>query len=475
MPLESKLFSGDAKLEAAATSDAAHIIQGASGDHVRKIQLALNQLDGERLDVDGQYGSATAAAVLVYKQKRKIINTNYQTEADNIVGRMTVARLDSDLCDLEIAAEPVIIDVLYPQIYKEMHYPMLSFAVPVSIIASFANGTAPRAAFAPSLGPGAPNIAPGPMIKLDVGHVAKIRVTNGKDALIYWIDDQVITVRSPTGQLGPLGPVPSNSEVYDVMAIKAGGAVVVVNKTGAKPDSTKEAFNAASLTISVNQVGGTKFTPTMTPHNHRPTGGRWNKLLEDIWQPVDKPEGRILDGMVKARWSPEKIIMATIVAKFLTKPVAREHLFWYLKNGRGKPFKEDANITKWIDTDRGIRKLIKRVIIQARTVRRTLYRGSFEIEKDDYTDPDTNDFQFSYGHLDRVDIEIDWALDQVKIWFMDSYEWHPVAKGYYQKWPDDQARINNVIHAALVEMKDKGAADFWMIGEAKFPISKFNT
>ncbi len=475
MPLQSKLFSGDAKLEAAAVSDAAHITQGASGDHVRKIQLALSQIDGRGLDIDGQYGTATAAAVLAYKQKRMIVNASYQSTADNIVGRMTIARLDSELCDLEAPPEPVVIDVLQPQICKHRHSPMLSFAVPASTIAGFASGTASRAAFAPSFGPGTPSIVPGPMIELEVGKVAKITVSNGKGAIVYWIDDLVVSVRTPGGKAGPLGPVLSNFETYEVVAIKAGAAVVVVNKTGAKPDSTKEAMNAASLTISVSQAGGTKYTPTMTPHNHRPTGGRWNKLLEDIWQPTDTPEGQILDGMVKAGWSPEKMVMATIVAKFLTKPVARAHLFWYLKDGQGKPFKEDDTIVKWINADPGIRKRIKRVITEARGRRGPRYRSFFEVEKTDYADPDTNDFQFSYGHLDRVDIEIDWILDQVKIWFMDSYEWHPVAKGYYKQWPDDVARVNNVIHAALVEMKDKSAADYWMIGEAKFPIKRFDT
>jgi hypothetical protein len=350
---------------------------------------------------------------------------------------------------------------------------MLSFAVPASTIAGFANRTAPRAAFAPSSGPGTPNIVPGPMIDLKVGDTAKIVVSNGKGALIYWIDDQVVSVRTPDGKASPLGPVPSNSQTYEVKALKAGGAVVVVNKTGPKPDSTKEAFNAASLTISVNQVGGTKYTPTMTPHNHRPTG-RWNKLLEDIWQPIDTPEGLALWGMVKARWSPEKIIGAALIAKFLDKPVARAHLFWYLVNGRGRPFKEDDNIVKWINADPGIRRRIRRVITEARGRGGSSYRTFFACEKEDYHNPDTNDFQFSYGRLDRVDIEVNWVLDQVKIWFMDSYEWHPVAKGYYKQWPDDVARVNNVIHAALVEMKDSGAADYWMIGEAKFPIKRFD-
>ena len=87
MPLQSKLFRGDPKLEAAAVSDPAHIVPGASGPHVAKIQQALIDLDGAAIAVDGTYSPKTAAAVLAYKQKRGIINRSYQTHADNIVGK----------------------------------------------------------------------------------------------------------------------------------------------------------------------------------------------------------------------------------------------------------------------------------------------------------------------------------------------------------------------------------------------------
>src|SRR5262245_17656831 len=97
MALQSQLFRGDAKLEAAAVSDPAHIVPGATGEHVRKIQLALIQLDGAAIDPDGKYGPATAAAVLAYKQKRNIINRTYQTQADNIVGKMTMTALDKEM------------------------------------------------------------------------------------------------------------------------------------------------------------------------------------------------------------------------------------------------------------------------------------------------------------------------------------------------------------------------------------------
>lgn len=95
--LKSQLFRGDAKLEAAAVSHPAHITPSARGDHVRKIQLALNQLDNAGLNPDGIYGQNTANAVLAFKQKRGIINHSYQNEADNIVGIMTMAALDAAL------------------------------------------------------------------------------------------------------------------------------------------------------------------------------------------------------------------------------------------------------------------------------------------------------------------------------------------------------------------------------------------
>src|SRR5262245_38327094 len=97
MPLRSQLLRGDPKLEAAAVSDPAHIVPGARGEHVRKIQLALIQLEGAALDIDGIYGPTTASTVLAYKQKRNIVNRSYQTKSDNVVGRMTITALDKEI------------------------------------------------------------------------------------------------------------------------------------------------------------------------------------------------------------------------------------------------------------------------------------------------------------------------------------------------------------------------------------------
>lgn len=95
MALLSQLFAGDSKLQAAATSDGGHIIPGARGPHVGKIQQALNRLDGAGLAVDSQYGPKTAAAVAAFKTKRNILNTS--GKIDNIVGIKTMAALDAEM------------------------------------------------------------------------------------------------------------------------------------------------------------------------------------------------------------------------------------------------------------------------------------------------------------------------------------------------------------------------------------------
>lgn len=105
MALRSRLFAGDSKLEAAAVSDAAHIMRGAVGDHVRKIQVALIRLDGAQLEADGQFGPRTEAAVLAFKRERDIVNRSYQSQADAIVGKMTMVALDDEMFELEKSSE----------------------------------------------------------------------------------------------------------------------------------------------------------------------------------------------------------------------------------------------------------------------------------------------------------------------------------------------------------------------------------
>lgn len=104
MPLQSELFKGDQRLEACLHFDASHVTPGTAGEFVTKIQKALFILDGAVIDPSeqGVYGPSTANAVLTYKKKRKIINYSYQTQADNIVGKMTIASLDNELVQVRL-------------------------------------------------------------------------------------------------------------------------------------------------------------------------------------------------------------------------------------------------------------------------------------------------------------------------------------------------------------------------------------
>ena len=106
--LQSGLFAGDAALQQAADTDSGHVLPGAIGDHVAKLQTALLFLTTSRITnaefLEGRYGTTTTEAVLAYKEAREIINFSYQKKADNIVGKMTMTRLDKDLTESQLAS-----------------------------------------------------------------------------------------------------------------------------------------------------------------------------------------------------------------------------------------------------------------------------------------------------------------------------------------------------------------------------------
>jgi hypothetical protein len=129
MPLRSKLFTDESternraahqKLERCLVNDVDHVMQGAKGPHVSKIQAALFLVlpdltlpDNELSDPatrEGFYGPATAAAVLRYKTNHKppIINKAYQNAPDRIVGKMTIKFLDDDLAAKDPGPAPPV-------------------------------------------------------------------------------------------------------------------------------------------------------------------------------------------------------------------------------------------------------------------------------------------------------------------------------------------------------------------------------
>src|SRR6266480_710485 len=105
MPLVSRWFRDNARLQKCLISDPAHVVTGDSGDHVTLIQNALQVLEGAEISPEDLtnriYGKSTAAAVLDFKKKRGIINFAYQTAPDNIVGKMTIQALDQEIAARE--------------------------------------------------------------------------------------------------------------------------------------------------------------------------------------------------------------------------------------------------------------------------------------------------------------------------------------------------------------------------------------
>ncbi len=110
MPLVSNLFTKpkNQKLEDCLVDNAKHIPPGSFGEHVKLIQIALNQLSSVFLKVDGLYGFKTAAAVVKFKEAQAPpLRQPGQAVADNIVGINTIKALDEQMRDLE-KSEPLL-------------------------------------------------------------------------------------------------------------------------------------------------------------------------------------------------------------------------------------------------------------------------------------------------------------------------------------------------------------------------------
>lgn len=96
------------KLERCAVRDADHVTPGSVGDHVKRIQIALNQLSKVFLAINGIYGPKTAAAVVAFKEAQSPpLRQPGQSIADNIVGIRTIKALDKQMRDFENAPQPL--------------------------------------------------------------------------------------------------------------------------------------------------------------------------------------------------------------------------------------------------------------------------------------------------------------------------------------------------------------------------------
>jgi hypothetical protein len=108
--LTCKLFTDPPsnELERCAGNDASHITPGATGDHVKRIQIALNTLSNVFLGIDGIYGPKTGDAVVVFKEAQSPpLRQPWESIADNIVGIRTIRALDKQMYDHDHAPQPM--------------------------------------------------------------------------------------------------------------------------------------------------------------------------------------------------------------------------------------------------------------------------------------------------------------------------------------------------------------------------------
>jgi len=456
MGLHAKLFVGDARLEAASVSDPAHITPGAVGPHVGKIQTALIVLDKASIAYDeaqrGLYGPSTIKAVLAFKHKRDIINRNYQTQADNIVGKMTMARLDQEMQAWEGAPHASV--RIWPISHRRYRPPR---AFELTTLLHRAQRVSPALASGPRT-VAAPHFVPGSVMALPRRGVGTFVVADGAGGTLRNFDPDLVTVEvatfiewAPTDK-GHLA-VTTDLQTFKVTAGgKLGEAEVGVSTPAA---------DSATLTIVVTKPfpGPPQFQPAK-PHGHRPSG-QWRVI-----QANPKSSG-LSETLCRMSDDPQKVMDAAKLAMNKT-PLALEHLDWYLTKGNGGDFVEDENIRHWINQDSKIRARLKTEIFPLVGKPRT--GGHFAFSRNDY-DKKTDNFALSFGSIDRIDFEVDFADDTVRVWFQDRYEFHPVFPGLYSAEPGDFQRADNCVHAAAVEMKSRGAQDYWMKGQTAVALS----
>jgi hypothetical protein len=195
------------------------------------------------------------------------------------------------------------------------------------------------------------------------------------------------------------------------------------------------------------------FNPGVN-HGHSPCG-RWS----DIQKSPNSPGNPYWVENLCRHLSPEYLVDA-VMPRLWLNPLAKRHIDWYL-NGSGADYIEDAALKIVLENDRGVRGAIGRRLPSTRPT--GVYRDWFTLEQKHY---ELDDAGTAWGAIDRLDFEADYDTGTLHVWFKDRYEWHPYYPGLYTALAGDFARETNCVHAACVEMKSQGAADFWMVGEA---------
>jgi hypothetical protein len=223
----------------------------------------------------------------------------------------------------------------------------------------------------------------------------------------------------------------------------------------------------------------TRFHPGVA-HNHPPTG-RWTAVQADAAKRCGQARAQLQAEIAKGRRAspkrmadlsevigtecscatlpPPAVLKTAQNTLMIRMPLARKHVDHYLTGGGANL---QVDLEDVIRRDAGVRAKLRNAF-------RIASKGFVKINQKDY---EVEDFRFAFGAIDRLDYDVDRAAGLVHVWFMDRYEWHPVGFGYKRLFGDER-RVSNCAHAAAVELKSSGAADYWMIGDAVVPLALF--
>ncbi len=146
------------------------------------------------------------------------------------------------------------------------------------------------------------------------------------------------------------------------------------------------------------------FTPG-TAHDHTPCGSWWRIQLA--------PNSGWKEDLICSTNQPLDVVGAAILAEFRDKPLALDHLRWYMSTGSGGDYNENGPLERMLRTDAGVQSAILSTLPSPAPASGTV-PAHLKVEQSDYTN---QDFRFAFGAIDRLDLEADYGTGTLHAWF----------------------------------------------------------
>ncbi len=146
------------------------------------------------------------------------------------------------------------------------------------------------------------------------------------------------------------------------------------------------------------------FTPG-TAHDHTPCGSWWRIQLA--------PNSGWKEDLICSTNQPLGVVGAAILAEFRDKPLALDHLRWYMSTGGGGDYNENGPLERMLRTDAGVQSAILSTLPSPAPASGTV-PAHLKVEQSDYTN---QDFRFAFGAIDRLDLEADYGTGTLHAWF----------------------------------------------------------